>query len=126
MLARTDILVCLLPLTPATRGILNARLFAQLPRGAAVINVGRGGHCVSADLIAALDAGQLGGAWLDVFETEPLPRDSVLWDHPKIRITPHVASVTHPRSAARYVAGQIRALEAGAPLRNLVDRTRGY
>jgi glyoxylate/hydroxypyruvate reductase A len=126
MLPRCDIVVCLLPLTPATRGILGARLFERLPQGAYVVNVGRGGHLVVPDLLAALAAGHLRGALLDVFETEPLPPASPLWDHPCVRVTPHIASVTMTRSSARYVAGQIRAYERGEPLVNLVDRSTGY
>lgn len=126
MLARTEILVCLLPLTAQTEGILNAKLFAQLPRGAYVINVGRGRHTVTRELIEALDSGQLGGALLDVMPEEPLPRDSSLWDHPKLKITPHIAAMVMPRSAALYVVDQIRAFEAGRTMVNLVDRKRGY
>lgn len=126
MLARTEILVCLLPLTAQTEGILNAKLFEQLPRGAYVINVGRGRHTVIGDLIAALDVGQLSGALLDVMPEEPLPHDSSLWDHPKLKITPHIAAMVMPRSAALYIVDQIRAFEAGRPLVNPVDRTRGY
>lgn len=126
MLGRTEILVCLLPLTAQTEGILDAGLFARLPRGAYVINVGRGRHVVISDLMRALDSGQLGGALLDVMPTEPLPADSPLWDHPKLKITPHIAAMVMPRSAALYVVDQIRAFEAGKDLANLVDRTRGY
>ncbi len=126
MLARTEILVCLLPLTAQTEGILNAKLFAQLPRGAYVINVGRGRHAVVDDLIAALDSGQLSGALLDVMPNEPLAKDSPLWDHPKLKITPHIAAMVMPRSAALYVVDQMRAFEAGRGLANLVDRSRGY
>lgn len=126
MLARTEILVCLLPLTAQTEGILDARLFAQLPRGAYVINVGRGRHTVLDDLVAALDAGHLSGALLDVMPNEPLPADSPLWDHPRLKITPHIAAMVMPRSAALYVVDQIRAFESGRRLDNLVDRARGY
>ena len=126
MLRRAEILVCLLPLTPATERILNAKLFAQLPHGAYVINVGRGKQCAIDDLVAALDSGQLGGALLDVFPQEPLPVDSALWDHPKLRITPHIAAMVMPRSATKYVVDQIRAFESGKALVNLVDRGVGY
>jgi len=126
MLPRCEILVCLLPLTGDTEGILDARLFAQLPGGAYVINVGRGRHCKVDDLVAALDSGRLGGALLDVFPEEPLRADSPLWDHPKLRITPHIAAMVMPRSAAKYVADQVRAFEAGRPMANLVDRKAGY
>jgi glyoxylate/hydroxypyruvate reductase A len=125
-LARTDILVCLLPLTAATRGILAAATFAALPQGAFVINVGRGAHLVEADLLAALASGQLAGATLDVFDQEPLPAASPLWDHPNVLITPHVASYCDPRTAADGVADNLRRLAAGEPLLNVVDRSRGY
>ena len=112
-LARSDILVCLLPLTPATAGILNAATFAALPSGAAVINCARGGHLVEADLLAALDGGRLSGATLDVFETEPLPPDHPFWHHPNITVTPHVASLSSPLARARLVVDSIRRVETG-------------
>lgn len=126
MLARTDILVCLLPLTPATRGILNGELFAKLPRGACLINVGRGGHQVERDLLEALDSGQLREATLDVFEEEPLPADSPLWSHPQVIVTPHIASMTMPETAAKAVGENIKRMEAGLPPLNVVDFERGY
>jgi glyoxylate/hydroxypyruvate reductase A len=125
-LAQSDFLICLLPLTPDTRHILSAPLFAKLPKGAYVINVARGGHLVEADLIAALDSGHLAGATLDVFETEPLPETSAIWKHPKIIATPHVAAITSPHVAAKYVIDGIAAMERGEPLRNVVDFERGY
>lgn len=125
-LAGTDILVCLLPHTPETDGLLDARAFAKLPRGAALINVGRGGLVVEADLLAALDSGQIGGATLDVFRQEPLPADSPFWSHPRVILTPHVASMTIPDSAAAAVAANIRRLRAGQPLEHAVDLRRGY
>ena len=130
-LGQTDILVALVPLTPDTRGILNRSLFAKLARdgvlGAPVlINAGRGGLQVETDILAALDDGTLGGATLDVFETEPLPAASRLWTHPKVIVTPHNAADSDPDAIARDVAEQVKAIEAGAPLRNVVDRTLGY
>jgi glyoxylate/hydroxypyruvate reductase len=125
-LGGTDILVCLLPLTAETRGILDAESFASLPHGAFVINVARGAHLVEADLLAALDSGHLGGATLDVFHTEPLPPESPLWSHPKVLVTPHVASYCLPATAAEGVVDNIRRARAGQPLRHQVDRPRGY
>jgi len=125
-LGQSDILVCLLPLTPATRNILNAKTFAQLPQGAFVINVARGGHLVEEDVVAAIDSGHLAGAVLDVFQTEPLPQTSPIWTHPKITMTPHIAAMTDPRVAARSVADQIAAHQRGQQLENLVDFERGY
>lgn len=126
MLPRCKILVCLLPLTDETRGILNAGLFAQLPRGAALINVGRGGHQVEADILAALDSGQLGGASLDVYAAEPLPPDSPLWRHPRIVATPHIASMTMAKTAVASVLANIERIERGEPPLNVVDPGRGY
>lgn len=125
-LAATDILVCLLPLTPATRGILNASTFAALPQGAVVINCARGGHLIESDLVAALNSGHLRGATLDVFQTEPLPESSPLWTHPKVFMTPHVAAITDPQSFMRNVANTIRRMDQGLPPDNLVDFFRLY
>jgi glyoxylate/hydroxypyruvate reductase len=129
-LARTDILVCLLPLTPATKGILNRRTFALLAHdgalGPIVINAGRGGLQVESDLLAALDDGTLAAASLDVFETEPLARESPLWSHPKVTISPHNAADTDPDAISVYVAEQIARHERGEPLQNVVDRRLGY
>lgn len=125
-LARSHILVCLLPLTADTEGILNARTFAALPRGAALISIGRGGHVVESDLLAALESGQIGGATLDVFRDEPLPPECPFWTHPRVILTPHVASMTIPDSAAAAVVANIRRLRAGKPLQHVVDMSRGY
>jgi len=130
-LKRTDILVSLLPLTPETRGILAMPLFRQLARDGAlgppvIINGGRGGSQNEADIVAALDDGTLGGASLDVFETEPLPATSPLWRHPRVTITPHAAAWSSPATLVPPMLAQIRAFEAGEPLRNLVDRKAGY
>ena len=130
-LQRTDILVCLLPLTPDTRQILNRVLFAKLnrngPMGAPVlINAGRGGLQNEADILACLDDGTLGAASLDVFWNEPLPADSPFWTHPKVVLTPHNAADTDPDEISKYVARQIERFEAGDAMENVVDRKRGY
>lgn len=130
-LARTDILVALLPLTDETRGILNARLFVRLAKdgplgGPVLINAGRGGLQVEADIVKSLDEGHLYAVSLDVFEKEPLPADSGLWHHPKVTVTPHLAADSDPHAIAAYVIGQIRRYETGEPLANVVDRARGY
>ncbi|WP_144184632.1 2-hydroxyacid dehydrogenase [Elioraea rosea] len=125
-LARTDILVCLLPLTPETEGIINARTLAGLPHGAYVINAARGAHVVEEDLLAALDSGQVSGATLDVFRTEPLPREHRFWTHPNVILTPHAASITIPRSVAPQVIDNLARLREGRPLANVVDVSVGY
>ena len=125
-LARTDVLVCLLPLTPSTRGILKRAHLAQLPQGAHVINIGRGPHLVEDDLLTLLDEGHLGGATLDVFPEEPLPAASRLWTHPKVLITPHISAATLRADSIAQIAAKIRAFEGGAPLSDVVDRARGY
>jgi glyoxylate/hydroxypyruvate reductase A len=125
-LAQCDILVCMLPLTPETEGIMDAGLFAKLPKGAWVMNVGRGGHCNEPDLVAALDSDHLAGAVLDVFQTEPLPADHVLWRHPKVTVTPHIAGITDPRNAAAFVVDCVARAGSGQPFANVVDLSRGY
>lgn len=125
-LAVSEILVCLLPLTDATREILNAETFAALPRGAAVINLARGAHLRESDLVPALDSGHLSGATLDVFDREPLPAGHPFWAHPKIMVTPHVASLTQRDSGSQFVARTLRSLMAGRKPAGLVDRRRGY
>ena len=130
-LARTDILVCLLPLTEATRGILNRSLFERLARdgklgGPILINAGRGGLQVEADILAALEDGTLHAATLDVFETEPLPAHSPLWTHPAVTVTPHNAAMSNPDSIAEQIVEQVRAFERGEPLRNVVDPRLQY
>ena len=125
-LPHAEVLINLLPLTAETRGFLAAPLFSRLPRGAAVINLGRGGHLVEADLHAALDSGQLARAVLDVFAQEPLPPDHPFWAHPQVTVLPHVAALTDFRTAAAVVADNLARLAQGRPLRHLVDRPRGY
>ena len=125
-LERCDILVCLLPLTDATQGILNHQHLSLLPRGAFLINAARGGHLVETDLIPLLDAGHLAGATLDVFTVEPLPAGHPFWMHPQITLLPHAAALTHPATAARIVAANIERHRRGEPLLNVVDRARGY
>ncbi len=125
-LARTEILVCLLPLTEHTENILNADHLSQLPKGAFVINAGRGGHCNEDELLAALERGQIAGAALDVFREEPLRQSSRLWTHPHVYITPHIASMTAPAASAQHVIDNITRLRAAQPLTHVADFARGY
>lgn len=125
-LAQAQVLINLLPLTPDTRGLIDAKLLAQLPRGAGVVNLARGAHLVDADLLAALASGQVGQAVLDVFAHEPLATDHPYWQHPRVVVLPHVAALTDARSASAVVARNIEALASGAPLANLVARDAGY
>lgn len=126
MLCETEILVNLLPLTPETRGILDARLFSRLRPGGLLIQVGRGEHLVEADLLAVLDSGRLAGAALDVFATEPLPPAHPFWDYPTIRITPHEACEASPRAVARTLLAAAEAVRAGRVPPDTVDPARGY
>jgi glyoxylate/hydroxypyruvate reductase A len=125
-LARTDILVDVLPLTRDTRGLLDAAAFAALPKGAYFINMARGGHVIDEALLAALDSGHLAGAALDVFNTEPLPEDHPYWTHPKVHVTPHIAGATNPRTASPGVIENIKRLRTGQPLIHTVDPHSGY
>ena len=125
-LGQADIVVNLLPLTPATHALFDARRFAQMRRGAGFVNLARGGHVVDEDLLAALQDGRLQHAVLDVFRTEPLPAAHPFWSHPQITVLPHVAAATDPRSAAAVVANNIRAWREGHSPSHLVDRGRGY
>jgi glyoxylate/hydroxypyruvate reductase len=130
-LKRTDILVCLLPHTPETTGLINGEVISKLSRkgpfGAPIlINAGRGKQQVESDILAALDSGALHAATLDVFETEPLPKDSPFWSHPKVTLTPHAAADSDPDTISAYVLRQIRRHQNGLPVENMVDRKRGY
>lgn len=126
LLGAADIVVNLLPLTPATRDLIDARFLAALPAGASLVNLGRGAHVVEADLLAALDDGRLRHAVLDVFCHEPLPPGHAFWAHPRVTVLPHAAAATDPRSASAVVAANLRAWRDGRPVAHLVDRGRGY
>lgn len=125
-LAAAEIVVLLLPRTPETENTLDAAALAAMPKGAVILNPGRGALIDDGALLAALDAGQIGHATLDVFRVEPLPKDHPFWSHPGVTVTPHIAADTRPASAARVLVENIRRGEAGEPFLNLVDRARGY
>ncbi|MGD2187660.1 MAG: glyoxylate/hydroxypyruvate reductase A [Desulfobacterales bacterium] len=125
-LSQTRILICMLPLTPKTRGILNHKTFDKLLPGAYVINVARGQHLIDKDLLAAVDSGQLDGACLDVFEVEPLPEDHPFWSHPKIKVTPHISSITYPQAVAPQIIDNYHRMKLGKALLHQVDIKRGY
>ncbi len=125
-LARTEILVNLLPLTPDTEGLVDRALLGALPKGASFINLGRGGHVAEADLAAALESGQIRAAILDVFRKEPLPAESPFWTHPRVIVTPHVASITNPESGARKIIENLKRIRQGLAPLNRVDPSIGY
>jgi glyoxylate/hydroxypyruvate reductase len=125
-LAQCEILICLLPLTDATHHILDAHVFAALPRGASIVNVGRGGHVDQKALLDAIDNGYLARAVLDVADPEPLPASHAFWRHPRIVLTPHIASATQPETAAPVLLDNLRRHQRGEALQGVVDRRRGY
>ena len=125
-LSGSRVVVNVLPLTSHTTGILNVRTFSRMPRGSYVINIGRGGHLIENDLLAALDSGQIAGAMLDVFNEEPLPPSSPLWSHPRVIVTPHIAGVTIAAEAEAQVIENVRRMERGEAPVGVVDRARGY
>ncbi len=125
-LSKCRLIVCLLPLTPETQGILCHETFSALPTGAYLINVGRGKHLVEADLLSALDSGQIAWACLDVFHQEPLPKDDPFWSHPRIIVTPHIAAIGPAEEFAVSILDAINCSREGRPLKNAIDRNRGY
>jgi glyoxylate/hydroxypyruvate reductase A len=126
ILGMSDAIVCLLPLTAQTRGVLNAAAFAQMRAGGCVINLARGGHVVVPDLIAALGSRHLAHAYLDVFDTEPLPPESPLWTHPGVTVTPHIAALTEPRTAVPSIVENVERVRRGERPLHLVDFAAGY
>ena len=125
-LAESKVLVCVLPLTPQTQGILNRTTLSQLQSGAYLINVGRGAHLVEEDLLALLDSGQMAGATLDVFRTEPLPPGHPFWSHPQVEVTPHIAALTQRTRTIRQIVDKLHQLERGEAVAGLVDASAGY
>ena len=125
-LAESKVLVCVLPLTPQTQGILNRTMLSQLQSGAYLINVGRGAHLVEEDLLALLDSGQMAGATLDVFRTEPLPPGHPFWSHPQVEVTPHIAALTQRKRTIRQIVDKLHQLERGEAVAGLVDASAGY
>ncbi|TQD39817.1 2-hydroxyacid dehydrogenase [Haloflavibacter putidus] len=125
-LQQCDILVCLLPLTKETQGILSASLFKQLKKGAYLINVGRGAHLKENDLLEAINNQQLSGAALDVFQEEPLPQEHIFWSHPKITITPHIASVTHPKRVSKQIVENYDRMQSEEKILYQIDKQKGY
>jgi glyoxylate/hydroxypyruvate reductase A len=126
VVGKSDALVCLLPLTPDTKGILNKKTLGMIRKGGCIINVARGGHQVVPDIVAALDSGHLEHAYLDVFEPEPLPSDDPLWAHPKVTVTPHMAAFTEPRTSVGRIAENIERIRRGEPAAHTVDFKAGY
>jgi glyoxylate/hydroxypyruvate reductase A len=126
VLSRSDALVCLLPLTAQTKGILNAASLQRIRQGGCVINLARGPHVVVPDLLAALDSRHLAHAYLDVFDEEPLPADSPLWTHPGVTVTPHIAALTEPRTAVPAIVENVERVRRGEAPLHLVDRVAGY
>ena len=126
VLQQSDVVVCLLPLTAQTKGVLNFETLKKIKTGGALINLARGAHVVVADLIAVLDSEHLAHAYLDVFDTEPLPADSALWRHRSVSITPHAAALTEPRTAVARIAANIERVRRGEPPLNRVDFEAGY
>lgn len=125
-LSQSNIVICVLPLTDDTRGLLNRDALAMLPKGAYVINVARGAHIVERDLLDLIEEGHLAGAMLDVFDDEPLPADHPFWREPRITITPHIAALTLRGDSVRQIATKMKLLERGEPIAGLVDRSKGY
>ena len=125
-LGRCNVLVCMLPLTAETRGILGHATLSRLPRGAYIVNVARGALLIEQDLLALVDSGALAGATLDVFQDEPLPPSHAFWHHPRITVTPHVSAVTRIEESVAQIDAKIRQLEAGLPVSGIVDRARFY